>query len=149
MSDLPPLTTFGRAVAHLKLVFACAPFEDIARSPVGRSTGITTPVCCGEDVACFAGLALATERLAETWLRGERGFSGAEAADGDCIVLNSRQAENAGGPPFIIAHVGGAIPRTPITQTSLPGRARPPAQCRLAILSTERRATINLVLKTH
>ncbi len=110
---LPPEVAFGRACAHLMTLpaFARAPFGHIARCLAGQvNRGHYVFAARGPKTVGFAGWALTTEPLAEAWLGGTRGFADAEAADGDCVVLNFWQAGDAEVSRGLAAHLAERLP---------------------------------------
>jgi hemolysin-activating ACP:hemolysin acyltransferase len=131
VNGLPPVVALGRAVAHLmtRPAFAEASFGHVARSLTGQvNRGHYAFVCRGDAVVGFAGWALATEPLAEAWLRGERALADAEAATGDCVLLNFWQADTPEVSRFIVARLAQAMPgaRRVYAKRHYPdGRVRP------------------------
>jgi len=96
VTGLPAATAFSRAVAHLMVrpAFARAPFGHIARCLAGQvNRGHYAFACRGDAAVGFAGWARTCEPVAEAWLSGDRPFGDAEAAAGDCLVLNFWQAD--------------------------------------------------------
>lgn len=113
VTGLPPELAFARAVAHLmtRPAFAGAPFGHVARGLAGQvNRGHYAFAVRGDANVGFAGWARVTEPLAEAWLRGERGFSDAEAAAGNCIVLNFWQADTPEISRFLIARLTAIAP---------------------------------------
>jgi hemolysin-activating ACP:hemolysin acyltransferase len=113
VTGLPPATAFSRAVAHLMVrpAFARAPFGHIARSLAGQvNRGHYAFACRGDAVVGFAGWARTPEAVAEAWLTGERPFGDAEAASGDCLVLNFWQADTPEVSRFLLQRLGERLP---------------------------------------
>jgi hemolysin-activating ACP:hemolysin acyltransferase len=113
VTGLPRELAFARAVAHLmsKPAFAGAPFGHIARCLAGQvNRGHYAFAARGDAVVGFAGWGRVTEPLAEAWLQGDRGFSDAEAAAGDCIVLNFWQADTPDISRFLVARLTALQP---------------------------------------
>jgi hemolysin-activating ACP:hemolysin acyltransferase len=141
VTDLPPLAAFGRAVAHLmtKPAFANAPFGHVSRGLAGQvNRGHFAFACRDGEVVGFAGWALAAEPLAEAWLAGERPLADAEAAQGDCVVLNFWQADTPEVTRFLMGRLAEAMPgkRRLYAKRHYPdGRVRP---LRLDLRSSER-----------
>lgn len=110
VTALPPATAFSRAVTHLMVspAFAGAPFGHIARCLAGQvNRGHYAFACRGDTIVGFAGWARTSEPVAEAWLRGERPFGDAEAAAGDCLVLNFWQADEPEVSRFLVRSLGG------------------------------------------
>lgn len=102
----------GRACAHLMThpAFARAPFGHLARVLAGQvNRGHYAFAVRGPLTVGFVGWALTTRPVAEAWLSGERGFSDAEAAAGDCVVLNIWQADDADVTRRLTAHLTAAL----------------------------------------
>jgi len=113
VTALPPLVAFARAVGHLMIrpAFANAAFGHIARGLAGQvNRGHYAFVHRDEAIVGFAGWAFATEDAAEAWLAAERGLDGAEAATGDCLVVNFWQADGAEVSRFLVARLAEALP---------------------------------------
>jgi hypothetical protein len=113
VSNLPPATAFSRAVTHLMVrpAFARAPFGHIARSLAGQvNRGHYAFACRGDAVVGFAGWARTHEPVAEAWLAGERPFGDAEAAAGDCLVLNFWQADTPEISRFLVRSLAERLP---------------------------------------
>lgn len=113
VTGLAPDAALGRACAHLmtRPAFARAPFGHLARSLAGQvNRGHYAFVVRDRATVGFAGWALTAQPLAEAWLAGERGFADAEAAAGDCVVLNFWQADDAEATRFLAAHLAAALP---------------------------------------
>ncbi len=114
VAELPRDAAFGRACAHLmtRAAFARAPFGHVARSLAGQvNRGHYAFAARGDAVVGFAGWALTSEATAEAWLAGARGFDDADAADGDCVVLNFWQADDAQAGRLLTAHMTKALPQ--------------------------------------
>ena len=110
---LPPLAAFARAVGHLMTepAFARAPFGHVARGLAGQvNRGHYAFAERGGVIVGFAGWALAEEAAAEAWLDGTRPLDGAEAATGDCVVLNFWQASSPEVTRFLVAGLTAAMP---------------------------------------
>ena len=113
VTGLPPATAFSRAVVHLMVqpAFARAPFGHISRSLAGQvNRGHYAFVCRGEATVGFAGWARTPEPVAEAWLAGERGFGDADAASGDCLVLNFWQADTPEVSRFLVQRLAERLP---------------------------------------
>ena len=113
VTGLPPATAFSRAVAHLMVrpAFARAPFGHIARSLAGQvNRGHYAFACRGDTIVGFAGWARTPEPVAEAWLSGERPFGDAEAAAGDCLVLNFWQADAPEVSRFLVERLAELLP---------------------------------------
>jgi hemolysin-activating ACP:hemolysin acyltransferase len=113
VARLPREAAFGRACAHLmtRPAFARAPFGHIARTLAGQvNRGHYVFAARGDRTVGFAGWALTSEARAEAWLAGAGGFDDAEAAAGDCVVLNCWQADDAAVTRLIMAHLTATLP---------------------------------------
>lgn len=113
VTGLPREVAFGRACAHLmtRPAFARAPFGHLARSLAGQvNRGHYIFAARGDRTVGFAGWALTSEARAEAWLAGGRGFGDAEAAAGDCIVLNFWQADDAAVTRRLVTHLAATLP---------------------------------------
>jgi hypothetical protein len=113
VTGLSPAVAFSRAVTHLMVrpAFARAPFGHIARSLAGQvNRGHYAFACRGEATVGFAGWARVAEPVAEAWLAGERPFGDAEAAFGDCLVLNFWQADTPEVSRFLVQCLGERLP---------------------------------------
>lgn len=113
VTGLPPATAFSRAVAHLMVrpAFARAPFGHIARCLAGQvNRGHYAFACHGDAVVGFAGWARTAEPVAEAWLSGDRPFGDAEAASGECLVLNFWQADAPAISRFLVQSLGDLQP---------------------------------------
>ena len=113
VTGLSPAVAFSRAVTHLMVrpAFARAPFGHIARSLAGQvNRGHYAFACRGEAIVGFAGWARTPEPVAEAWLAGERPFGDAEAAAGDCLVLNFWQADAPEVSRFLVERLAGLLP---------------------------------------
>ena len=113
VTGLPPATAFSRAVAHLMVrpAFARAPFGHIARCLAGQvNRGHYAFAVRGDAIVGFAGWARTPEPVAEAWLTGERPFGDAEAAAGDCLVLNFWQADAPEVSRFLVQSLGEMLP---------------------------------------
>ena len=113
VTNLPPASAFSRAVTHLMVrpAFARAPFGHIARSLAGQvNRGHYAFACRGEATVGFAGWARVAEPVAEGWLAGTRPFGDAEAASGDCLVLNFWQADTPEVSRFLVQRLGATLP---------------------------------------
>ncbi|MBP7240754.1 hypothetical protein [Amaricoccus sp.] len=113
VTGIAPDAAFGRACAHLMTcpAFARAPFGHIARALAGQvNRGHYAFALRGPATVGFAGWALATEPVAEAWLRDERGFGEGDAGQGDCLVLNFWQADAPEVSRLLIDHMAAALP---------------------------------------
>jgi hemolysin-activating ACP:hemolysin acyltransferase len=113
VTGLAPATAFSRAVAHLMVrpAFARAPFGHIARCLAGQvNRGHYAFACRGEAMVGFAGWARAAEPVAEAWLAGDRAFGDADAATGDCLVLNFWQADAPEVSRFLVNGLPEVVP---------------------------------------
>ena len=113
VTGLSPAAAFSRAVTHLMVrpAFARAPFGHIARSLAGQvNRGHYAFACRGDAIVGFAGWARTPEPVAEAWLSGERPFGDAEAAAGDCLVLNFWQADVPEVSRFLVERLAELLP---------------------------------------
>jgi hypothetical protein len=113
VTGLPPEAAFSYAVTHLMVrpAFARAPFGHIARCLAGQvNRGHYAFACRGQTVVGFAGWACVAEPVAEGWLSGERPFGDAEAAAGDCLVLNFWQADAPEVSRFLVQGLAAMLP---------------------------------------
>jgi hemolysin-activating ACP:hemolysin acyltransferase len=113
VAGLAPEAALGRAVALMLRhpAFAGAPFGHIARCLIGQvNRGHYIFAARGGAAVGFAGWARTTEAHAEAWLAGTRGFTSAEAASGDCVVLNFWQADTPEVSRALVRHLTEALP---------------------------------------